>query len=239
MSTMWNDCVLPDDVSVEAVETVVETIARDLNRRWEGPMKKLPPVVLEDVRSRVKAMLPDHFPEEMLEDVMFAIDVRWEEVVQEEALLIADAVLAAEAEKKQSWLKNKSFGNLVGHRWDSFLEKIYTLRRICCFTSLLTVFGFHFLAFPFDGSFGDVVLAVLWVVGVLSALIAAAPKVVGVVVVFGIIGAIIGAVCGLLVGALPGALIGVMIGGALMVYAPWALTIPYYICELRKNPYAL
>ncbi len=119
------------------------------------------------------------------------------------------------------------------------LAKIYKLRCVCCFTSLLAILGVLFL-FAEDiklPMFLQVLIPALWLIGVLSAFIACPLKMIGNVIALVTGGVVIGLPF-LVVGALVGLIIALFICFGMVFFFPAVVTIPYYKNELiHKDKY--
>lgn len=116
------------------------------------------------------------------------------------------------------------------------LAKIYKLRCICCFTSLLAIFGVLFL-FAEDiklPMFLQVLIPALWLIGVLSAFIACPLKMIGNIFTFVTGGVVIGLPF-LVVGAVVGLVIALIICFGMVFFFPAVVTIPYYKNELKPT----
>lgn len=117
---------------------------------------------------------------------------------------------------------------------ENILDKIYKIRCVCCFTSLLAVIGLLFLfgeqmQVP---DFVGYILAIFWVIGVLSGIIACPLKMIGNVVGLVVGGFAVGLPF-LGVGAIVGLVIGLFISVGMVLFFPSIVTIRYYFNELR------
>ena len=117
---------------------------------------------------------------------------------------------------------------------ENILDKIYKIRCVCCFTSLLAVVGLVFLfgeqmQVP---DFVGYILAILWLIGVLSGIIACPLKMIGNVVGLVVGGVVIGLPF-LGVGAIVGLVIALFICFGMVLFFPSIVTIRYYFNELR------
>lgn len=117
---------------------------------------------------------------------------------------------------------------------DKALNKLYKIRCICCFTSLFAVLGVLFLFAENINlpQYVEVAIAVFWLVGVLSGLIACPVNFLGIVFKYPVAGLVIG-IPFLLVGAVVGFVIGLVIAFALIFFFPAIVTIPFYKSELN------
>lgn len=145
---------------------------------------------------------------------------------------INDNILTNE-NKENTELK---FFDKVKIKIEKALAKIYKLRCICCFTSLFAILGVLFL---FANSinppdFIAVIITILWLVGVLSGLIACPLKMIGNVIALVTSGVVIGLPF-LGVGALVGLIIALLICFGMVLFFPAVVTIPYYKNELKYN----
>lgn len=117
---------------------------------------------------------------------------------------------------------------------ENILDKIYKIRCVCCFTSLLAVVGLVFLfgeqmQVP---DFVGYILAILWLIGVLSGIIACPLKMIGNVVGLVVGGVVIGLPF-LGVGAIVGLVIALFICFGMVLFFPSIVTIRYYFNELK------
>ncbi len=117
---------------------------------------------------------------------------------------------------------------------ENILDKIYKIRCVCCFTSLLAVVGLVFLfgeqmQVP---DFVGYILAILWLSGVLSGIIACPLKMIGNVVGLVVGGVVIGLPF-LGVGAIVGLVIALFICFGMVLFFPSIVTIRYYFNELK------
>ena len=102
---------------------------------------------------------------------------------------------------------------------DKALNKIYKIRCICAENIHLP-------------QFVEVAIAVFWLIGVLSGLIACPVNFLGIVFKYPVTGIVIG-IPFLLIGAVVGLVIGLVIAFALIFFFPAIVTIPFYKTELN------
>lgn len=149
-------------------------------------------------------------------------------VLDENGDIVAEKIIPNEEDTE---LK---FFDKVKIKIEKALAKIYKLRCICCFTSLLAILGVLFL-FAEDINlpmFLQVLIFALWLIGVLSAFIACPLKMIGNVIALVTGGVVIGLPF-LVVGAVVGLVIALVICFGMVFFFPAVVTIPYYINELN------
>ncbi len=114
------------------------------------------------------------------------------------------------------------------YRFNQFLNAIYIIRCICCFTSVFSLIGTLILLF--GGSFG--VAGFMFVIGLPSAILACPFKFIGISMALIAGGFSIG-LCFLGFGCIIGAAIGFILSVVLFIYCPVFVTVPHYFKELR------
>ncbi|MBR6501983.1 MAG: hypothetical protein IKT42_00915 [Clostridia bacterium] len=114
-------------------------------------------------------------------------------------------------------------------RVNQFLNAIYIIRCVCCFTSIFSVLGTLVLIFGGSMTLGGI----LFVIGLPSALLACPIKFLSIVLAFTTTGFTIG-LCFVGFGCVIGAAIGFILAVVLWLYFPAFVTIPHYFKELRR-----
>lgn len=117
---------------------------------------------------------------------------------------------------------------------ENILDKIYKIRCVCCFTSLLALVGIVFIFGEYIQApdFVGYILAIIWLLGVLSGIIACPLKMIGNIVKFVVGGAVVGFPI-FVIGAAFGVAIALMICFGMVFFFPSIVTIRYYFNELR------
>ncbi|MBR6515180.1 MAG: hypothetical protein IKT46_10180 [Clostridia bacterium] len=129
-----------------------------------------------------------------------------------------------------------AFTEKVKNIFEVICNKIYTLRCICCFTSLLALLG---IIFPFTDQiylpdFIGYAVLLGWLIGVLSGIIACPLKMGCTVIAIFITGVSIGAVF-LGIGAIFGFMIALIISLLMILVFPSVIAIPHYFKELHYD----
>ena len=128
--------------------------------------------------------------------------------------------------KKESY-NQMSTWEKVKYRFNQFLNAIYIVRCICCFTSICSVIGT--LVLIFGGSMS--LAGFMYLIGIPSALLACPLKFIQITLSLIVGGFSIG-LCFLGFGCVIGAAIGFILSVALWIYFPAFVTIPHFFKEL-------
>lgn len=129
---------------------------------------------------------------------------------------------------KNDAYKQMSTWEKVKYRFEQFLNAIYIIRCICCFTSICSVIGT--LVLIFGGSMG--LAGFMYLIGIPSALLACPFKFIKITLSLIVGGFSIG-LCFLGFGCIIGAAIGFILAVVLWVYFPAFITIPHFFKELN------